>query len=97
MDRRKMLIALAMYSGKGHIHIQKRWFEIENVITFQPSELTKVIMIVVIAKMFDLLKERLHKFSPLVIVGIFMGIPTFLILIQTDLSTSIVLFGCFVV
>lgn len=75
----------------------KRWFGIEEVFTFQPSELTKVIMIVVIAKLFDLFKERLNKFSTILIIGIVMAIPTFLILIQTDLSTSIVLCVCFVV
>ena len=47
--------------------------------------------------MFDLLKERLHKFSTLIIVGIIMGIPTVLVLIQTDLSTAIVLFGSFII
>ena len=75
----------------------KRWLGIENVFQFQPSELTKVIMLIVIAKLFDLLKERLNKFSTLLIVGIVMAIPTFLVLIQTDLSTAIVLFGSFVV
>lgn len=79
------------------VYDAKRWFGIENVFQFQPSELTKVIMIVFVAKMFDLLKERLHKFSTLVIIGILMGIPTVLVLIQTDLSTAIVLFGSFVV
>jgi len=75
----------------------KRWLGIKNLFQFQPSELTKVIMIIVIAKLFDMLKERLQKFSTLVIVGIVMAIPTFLVLIQTDLSTAIVLFGSFVV
>ncbi len=79
------------------VYDAKRWFGIKDVFQFQPSELTKVIMIVFVAKMFDLLKERLHKFSTLVIIGILMGIPTVLVLIQTDLSTAIVLFGSFVV
>lgn len=74
-----------------------RWFGIKEVFQFQPSELTKVIMIVFVAKMFDLLKNRLNKFSTLLIVGILMGIPTFLVLIQTDLSTAVVLFGSFIV
>ena len=82
--------------GMG-VYGTKRWLGIEDVFSFQPSELTKVIMIIVMAKMFDLLKERLHKFSTLLIVGVIMGIPTFLVLIQTDLSTAIVLFGSFVV
>lgn len=75
----------------------KRWLGIDNLFSFQPSELTKVIMLVVMAKLFDLLKERLNKFSTLVLAGIVMGIPTVLVLIQTDLSTAIVLFGSFVV
>ncbi len=79
------------------VYDAKRWLGIEEVFSFQPSELTKVIMIVVIAKLFSLFKERMHKFSTLLIVGIVMGIPTFLVLIQTDLSTAIVLFGSFVV
>ena len=79
------------------VYDAKRWLGIKNVFQFQPSELTKVIMLVVIAKLFDLLKERLQKFSTLVIVGIAMAVPTFLVLIQTDLSTAFVLFGSFVV
>ena len=75
----------------------KRWFGIKDVFQFQPSELNKVIMIIVVAKLFDLFKERLHKFSTLVIIGVVMAIPTFLVLIQTDLSTAIVLFGSFIV
>ncbi len=75
----------------------KRWLGIKDFFQFQPSEVTKVIMLIVIAKLFDLLKERLHKFTTLLIVGIVMAIPTFLVLIQTDLSTAIVLFGSFVV
>lgn len=82
--------------GMG-VYGTKRWLGIKDVFSFQPSELTKVIMIIVMAKMFDLLKDRLHKFSTLIIVGVIMGIPTFLVLIQTDLSTAIVLFGSFVV
>ena len=79
------------------VYDAKRWLGIEDVFSFQPSELTKVIMIVVIAKLFYMFRERLDKFSTLLIVGIVMAIPTFLVLIQTDLSTAIVLFGSFVV
>lgn len=92
------LLVLVKWSRFGiDVYGAKRWLGIENVGSFQPSELTKVIMIVVMAKFFEIFKERLHKFSTLIIAGIVMGIPTFLILIQTDLSTSIVLFVCFFV
>ena len=92
------LLILVKFSKFGiAVYGQKRWLGIEDVFSFQPSELTKVIMIIVIAKLFDLLKDHLHKFSTLLLVGVIMGIPTVLVLIQTDLSTSIVLFGSFVV
>lgn len=74
-----------------------RWLGIEDVFSFQPSELTKVIMIIVLAKYFDLLKHRLDKLYTLIGAAVVMAIPTFLVLIQTDLSTSIVLVICFAV
>lgn len=74
-----------------------RWFGIQDLFSFQPSELTKVIMIIVIAKYFDLMKNRLNKFYTLLGAAVLMAIPTILVLIQTDLSTSIVLCACFAV
>lgn len=75
----------------------KRWFGIEDLFEFQPSELTKVIMIIVMAKYFDLLKNKLNKLYTIIGAAAIMAVPTFLVLIQTDLSTSIVLLVCFVV
>ncbi len=92
-----MLILVKFTSFGISVYGAKRWLGIENVFSFQPSELTKIIMIIVMAKFFDLFKERLHKFSTLILAAIIMGIPTVLILIQTDLSTSIVLVACFAI
>ena len=92
-----MLILVKFTSFGISVYDSKRWLGIENVFSFQPSELTKVIMIIVMAKFFDLLKERLQKFSTLFFAAVIMGIPTVLILIQTDLSTSLVLVVCFAI
>ncbi len=92
-----MLILVKFTSFGISVYGAKRWLGIENVFSFQPSELTKIIMIIVMAKFFDLFKERLHKFGTLVLAAIIMGIPTFLIFIQTDLSTSVVLVVCFAI
>lgn len=92
------LLVMVKFTKFGiSVYGAKRWFGIKDVFQFQPSELTKVIMIIVVAKLFDLLKERLDKFYTLLIIGVVMGLPTFLVLIQTDLSTAIVLFGAFVI
>ena len=92
-----MLILVKFTSFGLSVYGAKRWLGMEGVFSFQPSELTKVIMIIVMAKFFDLLKERLEKFSTLLFAAIIMGIPTVLILIQTDLSTSLVLVACFAI
>ncbi len=92
-----MLILVKFTSFGISVYGAKRWLGIENLFSFQPSELTKVIMIIVMAKYFDLLKERLQKFSTLLLAAVIMGIPTVLILIQTDLSTSLVLVACFAI
>ncbi len=93
-----VMLVLVKFTKFGiSVYGAKRWLGIENVFSFQPSELTKVIMIVVMAKFFDLFKERLQKFSTLLLAAIIMGIPTVLILIQTDLSSSLVLVVCFAI
>jgi len=92
------LLFLVKFTRFGiSVYDAKRWLGIEDVFSFQPSELTKVIMIIVIAKLFDLFKNHLDKFGTLFLIGIIMAIPTVLVLIQTDLSTAVVLFGSFVV
>lgn len=91
------MLFLVKFSKYGiAIYGARRWLGIEKLFSFQPSELTKVIMIIVIAKYFELLKNKLDKFYTLVGAAVIMAIPTFLILIQTDLSTSIVLVVCFI-
>lgn len=57
---------------------------------FQPSEITKIALIIFIAKYFDLCYKKIKKIWVLFLAIVFMMIPTFLILTQTDLSTSIV-------
>ena len=52
-----MLILVKFTSFGISVYGAKRWLGIENLFSFQPSELTKVIMIIVMAKYFDLLKD----------------------------------------
>lgn len=63
---------------------------------FQPSELTKIIMIVFLAKLFELCQKKIKKVWVFFLASFLMAIPTFLIFIQTDFSTSVVLFLMFI-
>ncbi|MDF2950958.1 MAG: putative rane protein [Anaerocolumna sp.] len=72
----------------------QRWLDV-GFFNLQPSELSKVIMILVLAKLFTMLKEKMNNIIALIIPGVIMAVPTYLILIQTDLSSSMVLMFIF--
>lgn len=75
----------------GKIESTEAWFEI------QPSELSKIILILFTAKLLDLLQKRINKWYVIVITGILVIIPVLFIFIQPDLSTSIVIGITFVI
>ena len=64
---------------------------------FMPSEITKIVMIIFIAKYFEILYKKINKIWVMFLSILLMAIPTFLIMIQTDLSTSLVLMAMFAV
>lgn len=66
-----------------------RWIDI-GPITFQPSELMKIILILTLATIFVKLRNRLDHISTLLIVGAVTAVPVILILTQPDLSSSLV-------
>ncbi len=70
--------------------------ELSGGFEFQPSELTKIVMIIFLAKLFDMLIKKIKKVWVFFLAALFMGIPTFLIFIQPDFSTSVVLFLMFI-
>ncbi len=91
-------MGLPIYGDKHYT--AKRWIEISvggRSIEFMPSELSKIIMILFLAKLFQVFYRQVKKFYVLVLAAGLMAVPTFLILIQPDLSTSIVMFSFFAI
>lgn len=66
-----------------------RWIKV-GPITFQPSELMKIILILTLAMIFVKLRNRLDRWSTLAIVAAVTLVPVVLILTQPDLSSSLV-------
>ncbi len=89
-----VLLILVKTVGTSFNHAQ-RWLDLK-VIMFQPSELTKIILILFAAKLFTLVRPKINNAFILISSTIAIAIPTFLILIQTNLSTSIVIMFIFV-
>ncbi|BCJ99744.1 FtsW/RodA/SpoVE family cell cycle protein [Anaerocolumna chitinilytica] len=89
-----LLVAVRLF-GVEH-HSSRRWLDFK-VFEFQPSELTKIILIIFMARLLMIFKDKMKKFYVLLLTGVLMGIPTFLILIQTNLSTSLVILFIFAI
>lgn len=78
------------------INYAQRWLDL-GFMLFQPSELSKIITIIFFAKLFTTFQHKINNAFFLIISLVAMGAPTYLILTQTDLSTSIVLVLVFLV
>lgn len=89
-----VLLLLVKLVGVSHYNA-KRWLDLK-VTEFQPSELMKIIVILFFAKLFTVFEHRINNAIFLLISIIAMAAPTFLVLSQPDLSTSIVLMIIFV-
>lgn len=59
--------------------------------TFEPVELTKIVLIVLMAKYFSQRHVHINSFRHVVIVGIYFSLPFAIIFLQPDLGSSIIL------
>ncbi len=72
-----------------------RWIGIPNgehpVFEFQVSELTKVVLVICLATLFDRLMDRLKQGWVLLLAVLMLALPIGLVFMQPDLSTTIVI------
>lgn len=90
-----VLQILVIKFGK-EINGAKRWLEIPGVGSFQPSEVTKVCVILLTAYIVYLAPRKLNHFFGFVRVGLFLA-PLLILVIVENLSTAIVMGAVFVV
>lgn len=71
-----------------------RWLRLPGF-NFQPSELMKILLILMLAVYLDRREEYMDRFRTLVFAGIIMILPTGFVLVQSDLSSSLVMIFLF--
>ena len=86
-----VLLTLATHSplGTSNNTDVKRWIKL-GPITFQPVELMKIILILTLATLYSKLRNKVDKVSTLFIIVITTMVPVGVILMQPDLSSSLV-------
>lgn len=83
------LLLAVKFFGKSS-HGAKRWIDLK-IFQLQPSELTKIILILFTAKLIFLYKDKLNTWKFLAVLAILLAIPLALILTQPNLSTTILI------
>lgn len=68
-----------------------RWIDL-GFLRLQPAEFAKLVMVVIMAKFLDQSGEKLKSFRYVILSGIYVAIPTVLILIEPDLGSALVIF-----
>lgn len=81
------LVKIMGVSNKG----AERWLKIGGV-QMQPSELTKLILIIFTAKLISMYKDRFNTAGFLIVLSILLMIPLILVAVEPDLSTTILIF-----
>ena len=87
-----MLVAVMLF---GHAALgAQRWIQI-GPISLQPSEFSKLIMIICMASVLEERMGRLNTLQDLLPIALYVGIPFILVLKQPDLGTSLVFLAIF--
>jgi rod shape determining protein RodA len=91
-----ILLILVQTSIGDSSNNSQRWIEIAGI-RFQPSEITKIAIILFFAYLFSKYQEKINRLWMLAVSFVLAGIPLYLIYDQPDTSTTIVTAFIFVV
>jgi rod shape determining protein RodA len=90
-----LLVTLALGTGAGTAASVKGWLTIGGVRLGQPSELAKVTVVLMLAKVLAARKEPPKSLLELWQPALVVGLPWLLIMLQPDLGTGIAFIGIF--
>lgn len=90
------LLLMVKFMGKES-HGAKRWIEIvKDSLTLQPSEFSKVFLILFLAKLLTVFRDKINDLRYIAVLAVILGIPVLLVASQPDLSTTILIFSVLV-
>jgi rod shape determining protein RodA len=82
-----IVLGLVLIMGQT-IHSSRSWINI-GIVSFQPSELMKILVIIALAKYYSGLDTDSLNFRELLIGGAIVFVPVLLVLLQKDLGTAV--------
>lgn len=87
-----LLLVLGLLFALGHVSKgAESWFKLGGI-AFQPSDLMKLVLIIVLAKYFSRRHIEIANIRHIIVSGVYAAIPFLLILLQPDFGSAMVLF-----
>jgi rod shape determining protein RodA len=83
-----LILLLAVHFFGREVNGAQRWLKIGGF-QFQPSELSKLLLILFFAKFFAIHREQINSWKIILMSGILLLIPLYLVKEQPDLSTTL--------
>lgn len=91
-----LVLLLAVHFAGKKVNGAQRWLNL-GFMQFQPSELTKLLLILFFAKLFTKYREQISNWKTILLSGILLAVPLYLVHEQPDLSTTITIIFVFCV
>lgn len=83
-----ILLLILEHRTKG----ARSWFDL-GLFSFEPSDLIKILIILILAKYFSLRHREIANIKHIIISGIYAGVPALLVLIQPDFGSAVIIFA----
>lgn len=93
-----LILGILAYTLKFGVSINnvKRWITIAGI-NLQPSELTKVVLILFLSYLCTIFRDKMNKFYIFILLSVVVAIPVILILLEPHLSSNLVILFIFCV
>lgn len=91
-----LLLLLSVQLAGTKVNGARRWLDL-GFVRFQPSDLTKLLLILFFAKLFTKYRESINSWKVILLSGALLMVPLYFVLRQPDLSTSITIMFVFCV
>lgn len=90
-----ILLLLLLFVIRFKVRGVESWINF-GIFSFQPVELTKLTLVILLAKFFSKRHIEIYRIEHLIVSGMYVTIPTLLVLAQPDLGSSIVLMAIWI-
>lgn len=89
-----VLLLMALLAIGLKVRGHEAWLKYQNI-SFQPVEMAKLALIILLAKFFSKRHIEIYRIQHLVVSGIYLLIPAGLVLLQPDLGSAIILISIY--